>query len=139
MRVRSLMHEGVVCADADATARDLARLMRENDVGCIPISDNGQMIGIITDRDVTLRVTAAGGDPDAVRAREFMSTRLVTCSPEDRVEDAAGLMQRHQIRRLPVLDDQDALVGMLSLGDLAGRVDDDMQEDILEAVAEHHI
>jgi CBS domain-containing protein len=95
-----------------------ARLMLDEDVGSVPVVDEDTIVGIITDRDIAIKVVAVGIDPETAAVSEFMSTNPVTARPDMSLREAAHLMAREQIRRLPVLE-QNRLVGIVSLGDLA--------------------
>lgn len=113
-----------------------ARLMRDEDVGSIPVMDEGTVAGIITDRDITINVVAAGVDPQTTAVGEYMSTNLITGHPDMSFREAADLMGREQIRRLPIMD-QNRLVGIVSLGDLAvEEYGDDEVEEALEEISE---
>src|SRR5262245_23757282 len=95
-----------------------AQVMRDEDVGSVPIMDGGASAGLITDREIAIHVVAEGLDPQTASVGQFMSTDLVTGRPDMTLREASDLMGRHQIRRLPVVD-QGRLVGIVSLGDLA--------------------
>jgi CBS domain-containing protein len=110
-----------------------ARMMRDEDVGSIPVTDEGSLAGIITDRDIAVRVVAEGIDPETATVGEFMSSNIITGHPEMSIEEAARLMGREQIRRLPVLD-RNRLVGIVSLGDLA--LETPADEEVEEALEE---
>jgi CBS domain-containing protein len=113
-----------------------ARLMRDEDVGSIPVIDEGTVAGIITDRDVTVKLIAEGIDPKTATVGEYMSKEVVTGHPDMSLREAADLMGREQIRRLPVLE-QNRLVGIVSLGDLAlEQHGDDEVEEALEEISE---
>jgi CBS domain-containing protein len=148
MRVDEAMTKGVrVCHAAD-TLNEAARQMWENDCGCVVVVDPaGRAIGIVTDRDVCMAAYTRGATLRDHRVSEVMSSQLVTCAPDAPIEKAEILMARHQIRRLPVVDFDERLVGIVSLGDLAqalrhvGRRDDANRsahalEDTLAAVSQ---
>ena len=118
MKVSDIMSSPVSVVPED-TAETVSRLMFRKNVGAVPVcTPDGHLCGVVTDRDVTMRVTAAGGDPRAVTAGEIMTRDPVTLSPDDGVKKAAELMAKCQVRRLPVVQDG-RLRGMLSLGDVA--------------------
>ncbi|MFF2145117.1 CBS domain-containing protein [Kitasatospora sp. NPDC058190] len=98
--------------------RDAARWMRDTAIGDVLVSDDGQLCGLVTDRDLVVRVLAEGKDPDSTNVGDVCSCELVSVAPDDDVQHAVDLMRRHALRRLPVLDDGQA-VGIVSLGDLA--------------------
>ena len=121
MQVRDVMTRRVEVIPPDATLEDAAEKMKSLDVGPLPVCDGERLVGMITDRDITVRATAEGLDPKQTRVREVMSKELITIMEDQDVEEAAKLMQSKQIRRIPVLSRDKRLVGMLSLGDLAQR------------------
>lgn len=138
MKVRDVMHRGVNCADPDTPVRQVAEMMRDADVGAIPVREGGRLVGIITDRDITCRAVADGRDVDSLKAREVMTTGALCCSEDDDIDDAIELMERKKIRRLPVIDAQSQPVGMVSLGDISSRADEDDSGELLRAVSAHH-
>jgi CBS domain-containing protein len=100
--------------------------MREADSGAIPVvaSENDpKVIGIVTDRDLCMRVVAEGRDPNQVPVQECMTTRVITCRPEDEVEEISDMMAERQIRRIPVVDGEGSILGIVSLADLAQNAD----------------
>jgi CBS domain-containing protein len=137
MNVREIMtSEGLATATLDTTLAEIAERMRDENVGAIPIVDEDEKLaGIITDRDIVVRAIAEGEDPNECTAEEILSEQLHTIDPDAALEDAADLMARHQIRRLPVVEDE-VVVGMISLGDLAVKSDEEEAADVLEDVSE---
>jgi CBS domain-containing protein len=130
MQVRTVMTaDPVHCLPADS-ATAVARVMKEEDIGFLPIChslNHRLLVGVVTDRDIVLTVVARGRDAGTARMREIMTLEPVTCQPEDAVEDALETMARHQIRRLPVVDEDGLLVGIVTLSDIAvhGRCPDE--------------
>ena len=121
----------------DATVADAAAMMRRLDVGALPVCDGTRLIGMLTDRDITIRSTADGRDPHLTPVRDVMSPGVAWATEDDPVEQAARIMREHRIRRLPIVDERHSLVGMVSLGDLAVDVgDDDLSGDTLERISE---
>ena len=118
MIVSDAMTAQVVTAKPTDTIKKVASIMKEVDTGVVPVSDNGKVVGMITDRDIVLRVVAEGGDLNGP-VSAVMSEDVQTCREDDNLADAAALMGKHQLRRLPVLSDAGRLVGILSLGDIA--------------------
>jgi CBS domain-containing protein len=108
--------------------------MRDGDFGLLPIGENDRLVGTVSDRDITIRAVAAGKDPNRTPVREAMSEGIVYCFEDQSVEEAAALMGEKQIRRLPVLNRDKRLVGIVALGDLA--VDRNADEDAGEALSE---
>ncbi|NLO24894.1 MAG: CBS domain-containing protein [Clostridiales bacterium] len=114
------MTRDVRTIDASSSVEDAARMMKELNVGSLPVSENGNITGIITDRDVVLRNVADGKAPSDTRVDEVMSKTVVTATPDMDVHRAADLMAKNQIRRLPVVKNN-RMVGIVSIGDLAVR------------------
>ena len=137
MKVRELMTPNPTCAEPDTTVEEIATLMKEEDIGCVPVIDeDGQVTGVVTDRDIVLRCIAHGKDASECRAEDVMSPQTMTISPEKDSREAARLMSDRQIRRLPVVENGE-LVGMLSLGDVAVKEDNDrLSGDVLQDVSE---
>lgn len=102
-----------------ASVKEAAGRMRAFDVGALPVCDQGNLVGIITDRDIAVRAVAAGKDAASTSVNDVMSQDVICCRPDQDVEIAARVMQVNQIRRLPVLDEMGQLCGIISLGDLA--------------------
>lgn len=115
--VADVMTPGVESTSSTATLRDAARAMREGDFGSMPVVDDGQLTGILTDRDIVVRAVAEGLDP-AARVGDVASRDPVTVEPGEDLDDAMDLMARHRIRRLPVVEDG-RLVGVVSQADVA--------------------
>jgi CBS domain-containing protein len=119
--VRHVMATDPVTASPDLSAGDAAGLMAANDVGAIPIVEDDRLIGLVTDRDLVLRVLAERKDPRTVRLGDIATTRgIVTVTPDTQLNEARALMAQHRIRRLPVVKDE-RLLGVVSLGDVALR------------------
>lgn len=138
MDIESAMHRGVDWASADTPVIEIARMMKTDDVGAVPVGKDDRLVGMITDRDIVLRVVAEGRDPHKVTAEEAMTPGIVYCQTHQSVEDAIHLMEQKQIRRLPVLDEHKRMVGMLSLGDISHAVSRELAGEAIHAVAEHH-
>lgn len=134
MQVKDLMTTGISGIRQDAAIREAAVQMQRADVGSIPVcSDSGEVLGMITDRDIVIRAVASPFDQHC--ARDIMSTNIVTVSPDTNIHDAALLLAKHKIRRLPVVSGG-KLVGVLSLGDIAKRrVLVDEAGDVLSALS----
>ena len=116
--VRDVMTADIVRCESSATIRDVAKLMRDRDIGDVVITDNGRLRGIVTDRDIVVRCIADGADPKSAKAADVCSSDLTTGRPDMTIDEAASLMRDHAIRRLPIVDNGD-VVGIVSLGDLA--------------------
>jgi CBS domain-containing protein len=116
--VRHAMTEAPQTAGPDMNAADAAALMKQLDTGVIPIAEGEELLGLVTDRDLVLRVIAERKDPTDVRLGDILTRSPVTVSPDRKISEARDLMAEHQVRRLPVVK-ADRLVGILSIGDLA--------------------
>lgn len=121
MNVADVMTRHVEFIEPDATAQDAAVLMGELDVSALPIGEPQNLLGVITDRDLLYRVVAGGKNPATVRILEVASTLVFTCRPDDTVSSAMDLMASHNIRRLPVTEN-DKVIGWLTLSDLSRRL-----------------
>ncbi len=137
MQLREVMTRNPEVVPPTATLEEAARKMDQLDVGPLPVCEGDRLIGLVTDRDITVRATSAGKDPRSTPIAEAMSKDLVYCFEDQDVRDAARIMEDKQIRRVPVLNREHRLVGIVSLGDLAttGR-DDRMTGEVLERVSE---
>ena len=119
------------------SVRDAARLMEEEDVGSLPVVEEGtQLVGIVTDRDVAIRVVGRGLDPDRTVVGEVASTDLVALTPDHDLDDALTVMAREQVRRLPIVARENELVGMLSQADIARVGKDKTSGQVLEAISQ---
>lgn len=123
--VRDVMTRGVETVAPDATIAEVARRMRDLDVGSLPVCDGSRLVGIVTDRDLSVRATAAEKDPNSTHVRDVMSPQLTWVFEDEPADAAARVMRERQIRRLPVLDRSDRLVGVVALADLATDLGDD--------------
>lgn len=122
-QMKDVMSRGVQVVSPDATLKEAAVLMRDKGIGMLPVGENDRMIGAITDRDIAIRAVAEGKNGEAT-VREVMTNDLVWVYEDDTVEQGASKMSECQIRRLPVVNTDKRLVGIVSLGDFAVEVDD---------------
>lgn len=113
------MTRNIVTVSPQQTISEAAQIMSQYNIGSVPVVQNGQCVGIITDRDITLRVTAKGQDAGMTKVESVMSKNVVTGNPQMSVQEAANLMAQNQIRRLPVVDNNNQICGIVALGDLA--------------------
>ncbi|MFF6994847.1 CBS domain-containing protein [Streptomyces sp. NPDC008313] len=121
-QVRDVMTPGVVAVRPDASLVEVAQLMRAQDVGSVLVAGDQRIVGVLTDRDITVRAVADGADPLTVSAGAVCTPRPLAVGPDDAVSAAVDLMREHAVRRLPVVEDGRP-VGMVSLGDLAVSLD----------------
>jgi CBS domain-containing protein len=119
MYVREVMTPDVVIASPDDTLQRAAEMMIDIDAGVLPVGENDRLVGMLTDRDITIRAVAAGKEPAECKVREVMSPEIRYIYDDESIEDAARNMTQLQVRRLPVLNREKRLVGIVSLGDLA--------------------
>ncbi len=138
MEIDKAMHAPAAWIEAGTTVAEAARKMKEADIGALPVGRDDKLIGMITDRDLALRVMAEGKDPETTTVEQVMSPGIVWCRTHQTVEDAIHLMEQKKIRRLPVIDDKKRLVGMLSLGDVAHALPLQLTGELVHAVADHH-
>jgi CBS domain-containing protein len=121
-----VMTRNLVCAEPGDSVANVARLMKENDIGPIPIvetQNSKKLVGIVTDRDLAMKVVAEGRDPRTTPVREVMTTSVVTCRDDDDIQTAMDTMATQQLRRVPVVDDGNTLIGIIAQADIATRVD----------------
>ena len=141
MRVGDIMTPNPVCCTPDSTAREAATLMRDNDCGSIPVVENSEanrLVGMVTDRDLAVRGYAAGKGPDT-RVRELMTEAPITSAPDDEVEIVREVMVAQQVRRVPVVDNDGAVVGIVAQADIAleeGAASDQEVGRVVEAISE---
>ena len=128
--IADLMTREPIAIDPQDSVQRAAQLMDELNVGALPVCRGQQLLGIVTDRDITVRATAAGLDPASTEVDLVMSDRVRSCSQEQTAADVLRLMSTVQIRRMPVLDEADCLVGMVSLGDIAACETEGVQETL---------
>lgn len=134
--VRDIMTTGVQTVGPDTTLFQVAQVMRDVDTGVVPVLSGGMLVGLITDRDIVVRAIADGADPNIATAEQYLTRTPTTVSPDATVQEAAQLMQRDQVRRLPVVQGTE-LVGILSIGDLAVDTGKDrLVGDTLEEISE---
>jgi len=125
MNANNVMTEGVQCIPPMASLQEAAATMEALDVGALPVCDNDRLVGMITDRDIAVRSAAEGQDPKLGMVRDAMTPHVIYCFNDQKVSEVAQLMRDKQIRRIPVLNREKRLVGMISLGDLAIEIEDE--------------
>lgn len=137
MQLKDVMTRKVEVIHPDATIEEAAEKMKTADIGSLPVCDGDRLVGMITDRDITVRATAEGYVPGFTKVSLVMTEDLQFCFEDDDIQTAGEIMQKAQIRRLPVLNRDKRLVGIVSLGDVAVRAQDDqLSGEILEEVSE---
>lgn len=138
MTCKELMTPDPRCCVPEDTVSQAAQIMRDEDVGPVPVvSDRGrkQILGIVTDRDIALNVVAAGLDPRSTQVERIMTRNLVTCRTTDDDNEALDLMARHQVRRIPVVDQQGSLAGIISQADIARRASEEETGEVVEEIS----
>ncbi|KRR05843.1 CBS domain-containing protein [Bradyrhizobium valentinum] len=135
MQVQQIMTPTVRIADPNMTIRDAAKCMRAENVGALPVGENDRLIGMVTDRDIAVRAVAEARSPGNTTVREVMSEGICYCFSDDDAEAAAQIMATHQVRRLPVLNRDKRLVGVIALADL-GRAEDEAAQGALKDISQ---
>jgi len=137
VNVKDVMTKGAECISPTASLQTAAQRMKDLDVGPLPVCENDRIVGIITDRDITVRGVCQGCSPKTTTVRDIMTPQIVFCFEDQDVQEAARLMWDKQIRRLVVLNRKKRLVGIVSLGDLAVETGDEhLAWQTLERVSE---
>jgi CBS domain-containing protein len=132
--IKEVMTRDVRACEPNATVADAAKVMAQEDVGPVPIVEDGRLVGIVTDRDIVVRVVAEGRGPNATTVREIASTELVTVSPDDALDDALNRLAERQVRRLPVVEG-DRLVGIVAQADIARLGEDKKTGEVVEEIS----
>jgi CBS domain-containing protein len=135
MKVSEVMTRDVQTVRPDQPVQQAASFMLSADAGSIPVTDGDRLIGMITDRDIAVRGVAKGHGPDTP-VRELMTEDIICVRDDDDVDDVASKMSEAQVRRLPVIDDNQRLCGIVSLGDLSRDADEDCASEALEGVSQ---
>ena len=136
MQLSEIITREVETVRPDTSAREAAQRMRSMDVGALPVCDGRRLLGMVTDRDLAIRVLAEGRDPNATPVRDAMTPDVTYAFEDDDVQRAADLMKEQQIRRLPVLDREKHLVGIVALGDIATTGKDRLSGDALQQISQ---
>ena len=121
--VGDLMTRDPVMVEPNATLKDAACMMRDRDIGAVLVADKGQLVGVLTDRDIVVRGIADKGDPSSTRVMDIVSKEVETVKPNDSVDQAVKKMRSMAVRRMPVVDDRGKPVGIVAIGDLAVDLD----------------
>lgn len=132
MLVKEIMKTPVVTIASRQTAKEVAEIMHDKHIGSVPVVDDGKLVGIVTDRDICVRVTATGRDAVMTHVNEVMGKAVETCTADTDLDQAVKLMVDHRIRRLVVLDSSNAITGILSVDDLA-KASHELASRVLEA------
>jgi len=133
MEIRDLMTPSVELVDPATTIRNAAGMMRDADIGALPVGENDRLVSMVTDRDIAVRGVAEGQAPDTCTVRDVMSETVYYCFEDDDAIHAAAVMAEHKVRRLPILNREKRLVGVIALADLARA---GIEQGAIEAVSE---
>ena len=139
MKVKDAMHKGVDWVSLDTPVTELAKLMRDHDVGAIPIGENDRLVGIVTDRDIVCKGWAQDDfDARITTARDVMTAQIHCCREDEDLAKAIRHMEELKIRRLPVINKNKRMVGILSLGDVSHSAPTDLLSECIKSVSAHH-
>lgn len=134
--IREVMTSKLFSIDADKPVSYAAKMLRDEDVGLAPIVEGDILVGTLTDRDIAIRVVAEGRDPETTKVRDVASTDLVTVDPQQDLDEALRLMAQHQVRRIPVVEEDGRLVGIVAQADVARQADDRATGEVVEQISQ---
>jgi CBS domain-containing protein len=134
-KITEVMSANPCAIDAEKPVAYAAKMMKDEDVGLAPIVEGDRLVGTLTDRDIVTRVVAQGRDPQSVRVREVASTNLVTIDPKQDLSEALRLMASNQVRRLPVVEEDGRLVGVVAQADVAREAKDKQTGELVEEIS----
>jgi CBS domain-containing protein len=135
-RISEVMTSRPRTVTADSTVAEAARLMRDEDAGIVPITDGERLVGVVTDRDIAIKVAAEGKDAQSTKVSEIAARNVVTIDPQQDLDEALRLMAQHQVRRLPVVEEDGKLVGILAQADVARHADAARTGEVVEEISE---
>jgi len=133
--IGDLMTSNPCSIDADKPVSYAAKMLRDEDVGVAPIVEGDKLIGMLTDRDIAIRVVAEGKDPEQTTVRDIASKDVVTIDPQQDLDEALRLMAQHQVRRLPVVEEDGKLVGVVAQADIARVASGEQTGDVVEKIS----
>lgn len=134
--IREVMTSNPRAIEADKPVAEAAKLMRDEDVGLAPVVEGDRLVGTLTDRDIAIRVVAEGKDPASTPVREVASTDVVTVAPEQDLDEALSLMAQHQVRRIPVVEQDGRLVGVVAQADVALQADERQTGELVGQISQ---
>jgi CBS domain-containing protein len=134
--IKDVMTSDPCSIDAGKSVAYAAKMMRDEDVGLAPIVEDDKLIGMLTDRDIAIRVVAEGRNPDQVTVREVASKQVVTIDPQQDLDQALRIMAKHQVRRLPVVEEDGTLVGVVAQADIAREGDDKQTGELVQEISQ---
>lgn len=138
MKVKDVMHKGVTWVAPTELLSKVARRMRKEDIGAIPVGEMDRLVGMVTDRDICCRGLGNGRDARKLTVRQVMSKPIVYCRADQDVEAAVRIMKKAKVRRLPVINEKKRMIGMLGLGDISAKAKRATAGSALKALAAHH-
>ncbi len=138
MKVKDVMHRGVAWVEPQTPIAEIARKMRDEDIGAVPVGENDRLVGMVTDRDIVTRGLASVRNYIELVAKDVMTKPIVYARADEDVEDALHIMVKNQIRRLPVIDENKRMAGILSLGDISEKAGRDLAGEVIRSVSAHH-
>lgn len=138
MKVKDVMHKGVTWVQPTTPLSTIARKMRKDDIGAIPVGEHDRLVGMVTDRDICCRGIGSGRDATKLTARQVMTRPILYCKADQDITSAIRIMKKAKVRRLPVINDKRRMVGMLSLGDISAKTTRAASGVALKALAAHH-
>jgi CBS domain-containing protein len=133
--IKDVMTSNPCSIDAEKSVAYAAKMMREEDVGLAPIVEGDKLIGMLTDRDIAIRVVAEGRNPEQVKVADVASKQVVTVDPQQDLDEALRIMSKHQVRRLPVVEEDGKLVGVVAQADIAREGDDTQTGKLVEEIS----
>jgi len=133
--IREVMTSSPCTIDADKDIAYAAKMLRDEDVGVAPIVEGDQLVGVLTDRDIAIKVVAEGRDPQTTKVRDIASKDIVTIDPQQNLDEALRLMAQHQVRRLPVVEEDGKVVGIVAQADIALAGDDKKTGEVVEQIS----
>ena len=133
--VREVMTSNPCTIDADKDVAHAAKMLRDEDVGVAPIVEGDQLVGVLTDRDIAIKVVAEGKDPQTTKVRDIASKDIVTIDPQQDLDEALRLMAQHQVRRLPVVEEDGKVVGIVAQADVALASSDAKTGELVEEIS----
>jgi CBS domain-containing protein len=139
MKVKDVMHKGADWLSPDTPLTEVAKLMREHDIGCVPIGEDDQLVGMVTDRDIVCKGLASNNfDAGRAMARDVMTEGIHCCREDDDLAKAMHHMEKLQVRRLPVINKSKRMVGIISMGDVGRSASGEMLSEYVKGVSAHH-
>jgi len=141
MKVQDVMTRDPACVTPGASIREAAQLMQREDTGVVPVVEgegaNRRLVGLITDRDIAIRVVAEGRDGSTRVSEVMTANRLATCSPDDDIDSVMNAMAKEQVRRIPIVDERGSLVGIVAQADIVRKANDERKaEHTIEAISQ---